>query len=103
MSQHMTEATLREAGAGRYSVSGPLTFATVRDVLRAGQSTIVADGDIEIDLSNVAAADSAGLALLIEWYRVARRRQQVIRFKGTPESLQALAKISELDKVLTLQ
>jgi phospholipid transport system transporter-binding protein len=99
----VSQAIWRDLAAGRYGVEGSLTFATVREVLRESQAALAASGELEIDLSGVVAADSAGLALLIEWYRDATRRNRDIRIRGTPASLLALAKISDLDKVLPLQ
>ena len=87
-------------GDGSYRVVGSLVFATVRDVLRQSGSAFAAESQLVIDLSQVAAADSAGLALLIEWYRLAERAKQPLKFSRAPPQLVALAKISDIDTLL---
>jgi len=93
----VSAAHIEASGAGRYRVSGELTFATVRDVLRTSQAQFAKQAAVEIDLAAVSAADSAGLALLIEWYREAAHAKKSLRFVGMPKQLQALAKISEIE------
>lgn len=99
----MAEPQIESAGGGRYRVDGALTFATVRNALRIGAPQFDAAELTEIDLSGVSSADSAGLALLVEWYRQAARANRSIRFVNVPEQLRALAKISELDRLLALE
>jgi phospholipid transport system transporter-binding protein len=86
----------------RYSVSGHLGFTSVRDVLRASAPLLDGQPTIEIDLAKVESADSAGLALLIEWYCLAQRSNRSIRFVNAPAQLRALAKISDIETVLPL-
>lgn len=89
-----------EGEAGRYRAIGSLTFATARTALTEVGARIAGDREVYVDLSGVSAADSAGLALLIEWYCAAERAQHSIRFGSVPESLRALAKISDVDQFL---
>ena len=56
--------------------------------------------EILVDLGGVGASDSAGLALLIEWLRVARQGGQAIRFANVPAQIEALARISEVEDLL---
>jgi phospholipid transport system transporter-binding protein len=96
------DAQVASMGAGCYRVSGELTFATVRAALHASREKFTGEAKIEIDLSAVTLADSAGLALLIEWYRWASRANQPLQFVGVPAQLRALAKISDVDQLLPL-
>ena len=95
----MTPARIESGPNGALRVSGELTFATVRDLFRESRAQFDGRRD-EIDLSAVTTADSAGLALLIEWYRWAERSGKQIRFVGVPAQLRALAKISDVDRLL---
>lgn len=97
----MTDARIEAVGDGRFRVNGALTFATVRGVLRSAEQHFADSPPSEIDLSGVASADSAGLALLVEWYRQAALKRQTIRFVGMPDQLRSLAKISEIDQLLS--
>jgi len=88
---------------GRFKVSGELTFATVTGVL--GQSRALfnqANEPIEIELGDVERFDSAGLALLIEWMRMASAQGKVIRFFKLPEQMMAIAAASDLESILPL-
>lgn len=89
-------------GGGRYRVGGALTFDAVLGALEQMRGRFAGDERIEIDLAGVSAADSAGLALLIEWYGWAARANKTIRFVSAPPPLRALAKISDMEELLGL-
>jgi len=84
-------------------VSGELTFATVTGLLT--QSRPLFDqvgGEIEVELGGVERADSAGLAILVEWMRQAGTRGASIQFLHLPEQMLAIAAASEMDSILPL-
>ena len=54
-----------------------------------------------IDLSKVTEADSAGLAVLVEWLATAQKRKSSIHYEGIPAQILAVARISDLDELLT--
>ncbi|HEY8510199.1 MAG TPA: STAS domain-containing protein, partial [Steroidobacteraceae bacterium] len=54
----------------------------------------------EVDCSGVGAADSAGLAVLLDWLAFAKSRGRHIHYVGLPEELLALARISEVEDLL---
>lgn len=89
---------------GQFSISGALSFDTVIELLSQGTSLLekglLEQGDTTIDLTGVTQADSAGLALLIEWLRQARQRGGRLRYTGVPRQLQALAGISDVESLL---
>lgn len=93
-------AKFESAGAGRFTVTGPMTFESAGDLLRQSASGLAAPERIEVDLGQVSESDSAGLALLIEWKRLAVQRGAPIRFTNMPPQLSALARISEVDELL---
>jgi len=55
---------------------------------------------VVVDLSGVERANSAGLALLLEWLEVAHAGGLSLSYVHLPESLQRLAAVSNLDAVL---
>ncbi|HLU62542.1 MAG TPA: STAS domain-containing protein [Gammaproteobacteria bacterium] len=79
-------------------VSGDLTFATVAGLAR--QSSGWNPRVSAIDLAAVGECDSAGLALLLEWRRRARREGIDVVYRNVPPRLLQLARISELDTFL---
>lgn len=93
---------ISEPTPGRIVVKGELTFATARDARQVG--TLVLDAsrapDLVIDFAGVARADSAGLAVLLDWLAWARRKSRSVRLENLPASLVAIAKISEVDELL---
>lgn len=87
---------------GQFQISGELSFATVTAVLEEGRERLFLNAGecVDLDLAGVSRADSAGLALLIEWMRQAQKRQVAIRFHHLPEQLLAIARAGELDGLL---
>jgi phospholipid transport system transporter-binding protein len=93
-------ARLEALGDGRFKVYGALDADTATDLLKRSEAAFKDARSLEIDLANVPEGDSAGLALLIEWLRLAKQRQQTIHFKNVPPQIAALARISEVDNLL---
>lgn len=93
--------TTLEVRDGVLAVSGALTFDTVDTALFERSRALVADPAVRrVDLSGVAAADSAGLALMIEWQAVARARGTPLALGGVPAGLRAIADISDVEGLL---
>ena len=94
---------ISEPTQGRVVVSGELTFATAREARQVG--TLVLEGsrapDLVVDCAGVTRSDSAGLAVLLDWLAWARRRSKTLRLENLPASLVAIARISEVDELLT--
>ena len=53
-----------------------------------------------MDCSGLGETDSAGLAVMLEWCAVARGRGQTLQFEALPETLERLARISEVDALI---
>ena len=91
-----------EPAGGGYRVVGDLGLASATAVLAAGETAFAGQAAVEVDLAGVTDADSAGLAVLIEWTRSARRDGRGIVFKGLPPRLAALARIGGVYELLPL-
>jgi phospholipid transport system transporter-binding protein len=91
--------------AGTYLVGGELGFATVPTLLERGREMFDggSNASLELDLGGVTRVDSAGLALLIEWLKVARRAGRGIVYVNVPEQMMAMAQVSGLEGVLPLE
>lgn len=87
------------------SVRSDLTFATVTAVLAQSRSLLekVTASGLVIDLADVARADSAGLALLMQWLRMGQTQGADVRFRHLPEQLLAIARASDLDGLIPLE
>jgi phospholipid transport system transporter-binding protein len=98
----LSRAKLEALGGGRFRVSGVLDATTVGELLKQSKDRFAANLDrLEVDLAGVSDGDSAGLALLIEWMRLARDAKREIRFANMPGQIGALARISEVDDLLS--
>jgi len=98
------EATfdIAQSAPGKFMLSGAMNFATAARLLVVGQKSFAAGAPaaIELDCSGVSVADSAGLAVLVDWLASARAQGRHMVLRGVPESLRALARISELEELL---
>jgi phospholipid transport system transporter-binding protein len=90
------------AAPGRVVVSSPLTFQTARRACEAGIECFTRDGgsQIVVDCAGAAPADSAGLAVLIEWRRWATQHGCHLTFANLPVQISAIAHLSEVTAVL---
>ncbi|WP_255210709.1 STAS domain-containing protein [Methylogaea oryzae] len=57
---------------------------------------------MELDLSGVRRADSAGLALLVEWLAQANRLNRQLDFRHVPDQILRMAKVGGLEDILSL-
>ncbi len=93
----MNKLTLSQQDSGEFLLQGELTFDSINkhtvDILKNQPKK----PHLIIDLAAVERADSAGLALLIEWLKKAAKNNQQICFKNMPEQLLALATLSGID------
>ena len=85
----------------RSRVSGALHFTTVSPLLEQGEAAIQSGRAAVIDIGAVAESDSAGLALLIEWLSVAKAGNRSLRYENIPAQLHQLARLSDVDELLT--
>jgi phospholipid transport system transporter-binding protein len=94
----MSKLSIIDQGSGRLVVNSDLTFKSIDGQSVKSLAFLKAGKEITIDLSRVANADSAGLALMIEWIKYTRSKRIPLRFKNVPEQLLTLAKLSGLDQ-----
>ena len=91
--------TLTRTGSCSWVVEGELTFATVAGILdQAPQVNPSAVG--VLDLAGVTRADSAGLALLVEWLGIARDRGSTLEFTGLSAEILRLVQVADLDSLI---
>jgi len=86
----------------RSRVNGVLHFTTVTSLLSEGSAAIGNGRAAVIDLAGVKDSDSSGLALLIEWLSIARASRRSLRYENIPAQLHQLARLSEVEELLTV-
>lgn len=99
----MADAEIIQDEQGAWRVTGELSFASVPALERAAMSGLLTNpGPWHIDLGQVQRADSAGLAVLIEWVRLASERGIDVGFRNMPEQMRAMAHVSGLEAIIPL-
>lgn len=89
--------------AGRtVRVEGELDADSVPARLRQSAGWFNRGRDTVIDLGGVTRADSAGVALLLEWIRKAEKSGATLRFTGAPSQMRAIINFCALDDVIGL-
>ena len=96
----MSKFELQDLGEGRFALDGEITFETAERVLLASEEPFEQHTRIEVDLAGVTKADSAGLALLLEWITWANHTVREIRFLSMPERILAIARTTEVEQLL---
>ena len=96
----MSGAELAVVGDGRFELRGALDFSTVGELLSRGLDVFTGHRQVVLDLAGVTRANSAGLALLLEWLDHGKKRGFELRVVNLPESLRAIARMSNVDAML---
>jgi len=93
---------ITQAAANHYRVSGALTFGTARRACEAGIAAFASSLSkaIEVDLSQVTASDSAGLAVVLFWLSWSLRTQRRLTLNHLPDAIRAMARISEVESLI---
>ena len=93
--------SLEDRGDGKFALTGHMGFQTAGRILEESEALFEQHTLLEVDLSGVSQTDSAGLALMLEWITWANHTVREIRFTGTPAKIDAIAKTTEVDGLLT--
>ena len=100
----MTENGFAARDNGAFALSGRMTFQTVPQFLghtdkwlQSGAKTVT------IDMQEVTLADSAGVALMLEWLQRARAANRDLVFTNLPEQVQQLIHVNGLAQVFPLR
>ena len=97
----MSDYELVDNGGGKFSLNGRMTFGTAGQILRESEDLFEEHTRIEVSLAGVSDSDSAGLALLLEWITWANHTVREITFADVPDKINAIAKVTEVDSLLT--
>ncbi len=95
----MSSVKVKRATVKGLEIEGDLTFSTIDKNTARIMDKLLTPNDITVNLKQVVAADSAGLALIIEWLKIARSRNITLTFINVPEQLQALALLSGFESL----
>ena len=80
-----------------YFIEGDLTFFTLNKNTMKLFGFLKSEKKINIDLGGINSADSAGLALIVEWIKQSKLYGTQLVLKNIPQQLLTLANLSGLD------
>jgi len=82
-----------EQSKNQVKLLGKLNFDTVAQLLNKPEINfdLAENGQIEVDLSEISRFNSASLALLIEWMKMADQKGLQIKYHSAPEQLMNIA------------
>lgn len=83
-----------------YQTAAELSLRNAVTEQRAG-SAAIAQGQLSFDLAALAVVDSAAVAVLLEWQRVARAQGKTLCFQNIPASLESLIALYGVSELLT--
>ena len=86
---------------GYLNVSGELNFFSVMNLWYSSLPLLKNKTSLLFDFSNVTSANSAGLALLLQWQRYAKKHEQTISFNNMPAQLVSIASVAGVEEILT--
>lgn len=99
----MTQNGFTRRDNGVFEVSGRVTFQTVPQFLTYTNKWLHSGtGAVTIDMHGITLADSAGLALMLEWFQLARAAQRELVFTNIPEQVRELIRVNGLQQVFNL-
>ncbi len=100
----MQTAQLQTSADNTIKISGALIFATVSSLWEQSKKLFTTPAkQLFFDFDAVTQSDSAGVALLLAWIRIARVQQKEISFLSLPEQMRAIARVSGLEAILPIQ
>ena len=85
-----------------FAPAGELTMVSAPAVLEDGRRQARA-GDLVVDFAGVTVADSAALALLLDWMRCAREAGNRLAVRSLPAGMASLAALYDIDALLPLE
>jgi len=98
----MADAQLVENDDGSWLLQGELGYLSVPSVLQHAGLNMLGKEQVKVDLKGVTRADSAGLALLVEWLRESESAGNSIEFVNVPAQLLSIARVCGLEEILSL-
>lgn len=85
-------------------INEDLSFETVPDLCARSRAwfTTADEGVLEIDLAQIERADSAGIALLVQWMEQAEHHKIELRYQNVPGQLASLIRANGLAALFPL-
>ena len=95
-------ARLEKMSSQQYALTGDLSFESVPALSDTILPLLLENTRLDISLDQVKRSDSAGVAMLVEWFRLAQQQEKSLRFLDIPEQMLSIVRVSGLDTILPL-
>jgi phospholipid transport system transporter-binding protein len=86
---------------GQFLISGDLGFFNILSIYNKSLEPSRNCPELIFDFSQLKSSDSAGLALIVEWIKLAKHLNKPIRFTHLSEDIMSLAKAAGMDGMLS--
>ena len=81
-------------------IKGDLSFVSVPDIYNRTKNCFENAKHIQVDLHDVQRTDSAAMALILEWHRLAKENNSQITLNNIPAMLKRIASVSDLEEFI---
>jgi len=88
-----------QGSASPYQVVAPMTYATAAELFACRQALLLGKETV-FDFAAVPNADSSALSVILAWQRAAGEGR--LRLRNLPQSVMSLAKLYDVDELLSL-
>lgn len=88
-----------------WQLKGHFDVASITKMIKPGYRMINQAPDnatVAVDLSGVEHADSASVALLLDWWRYAKTKNKSVTFTNLPQKMQDIINVSNLENILPI-
>ncbi|PWR00403.1 STAS domain-containing protein [Leucothrix pacifica] len=93
--------TASQTDPGLYQLSGQLGYDNAKAVALEGEKLMATSQQaITLDFAAVERVDTAGIAVILSWTRLAQEKQQSFAIRGLPAQALALIENSGLSRLL---
>lgn len=101
---NVEKAELRSINPQQAQLTGRIDRLVGKELLDQGRRLIAAsNGQWQVDLGGVTQSSSVGIALLLDWLRYGKRKNQTVEFLNVPEKMLQVIEFSGLTDVFSLK
>lgn len=98
----MSVCKVRQGDNNQVIIEGNLDLTTVNMLKKQTIVLFNSVSEIQFDLSAVNQSNSAALALLLEWLKIAKKHQVSLSFSNFPEHLREIARVYGIEQDLNI-
>lgn len=98
----MSVCNVQVAEHGVVKIEGVLDLNTVKTLKKQTIGLFNGVSEIQFDLSAISQSNSAALALMLEWLKIAQKNHVSLSFSNFPEHLRQLASVYGIEQDLNI-